>query len=421
MAETLTLTLTPAEGFDADPIDLGAIRSRFEELSQRRIHGVGSCDSSSSELGKSLEACAFEFQAKIKQIESENSDIAALGSGDLDAYVERMKKEISSVEEENSKISAEISGLTDMADRDLAQLDGDLEALACSLKFIDSGALGSLQSGLPDGRLVPGDLCESQVDYKFEALELDQQIEKSKSNVNVLQSLDYALKRVEAIGQVEYMLSEVKIIEFEHNCIRLFVKMSIPTSDGLVLGRKLDCAIEPCISDHELLIEVMDQTMELKSVEIFPDDVYIEGLIDMVKSSRDFISSITSSLGWFVRQVQHRILLCNLRRLLVKDANKSRHSFEYSDRDETVTAHLVGGIDAFIKISLDWPLSSSGLKLISIKSSDKQSKSISLSFLCKVKELSNSLDLQTRLHLVRFVDAIEEILVREMQSELHSK
>lgn len=62
-----------------------------------------------------------------------------------------------------------------------------------------------------------------------------------------------------------------------------------------------------------------------------------------------------------------------------------RHSFEYSDRDETVTAHLVGGIDAFIKISLDWPLSSSGLKLISIKSSDKQSKSISLSFLCKVK------------------------------------
>lgn len=81
-----------------------------------------------------------------------------------DAYVERMKKEISSVEEENSKISAEISGLTDMADRgnnssllcyipcsswhfsyhwlfctDLAQLDGDLEALACSLKFIDSG------------------------------------------------------------------------------------------------------------------------------------------------------------------------------------------------------------------------------------------------------------------------------------------
>ncbi|OAY84283.1 hypothetical protein ACMD2_10034, partial [Ananas comosus] len=118
---------------------VSGFQSRFEELSQRRIHGVGSCDSSSSELGKSLEACAFEFQAKIKQIESENSDIAALGSGDLDAYVERMKKEISSVEEENSKISAEISGLTDMADRDLAQLDGDLEALACSLKFIDSG------------------------------------------------------------------------------------------------------------------------------------------------------------------------------------------------------------------------------------------------------------------------------------------
>lgn len=62
-----------------------------------------------------------------------------------------------------------------------------------------------------------------------------------------------------------------------------------------------------------------------------------------------------------------------------------RHSFECSDGDESITAHLVGGIDAFIKIPQSWPMSDSGLKLVSIKNSNIQSKSISLSFLYKIK------------------------------------
>lgn len=50
-----------------------------------------------------------------------------------------------------------------------------------------------------------------------------------------------------------------------------------------------------------------------------------------------------------------------------------------------IVAHLLGGVDAFLKVSQGWPLSNSPLKLISLKSSDHQSKQISLSFFCKVE------------------------------------
>lgn len=55
------------------------------------------------------------------------------------------------------------------------------------------------------------------------------------------------------------------------------------------------------------------------------------------------------------------------------------------DRDEIIVAHMVGGVDAFIKVCQGWPVSNNALKLKSLKSSDQQSKGISLSFLCKVE------------------------------------
>jgi len=65
-------------------------------------------------------------------------------------------------------------------------------------------------------------------------------------------------------------------------------------------------------------------------------------------------------------------------------SSRCRHSFEYLDRVETIVAHMVGGVDAFIKFPQGWPVLSSPLKLISLKSSD-HSKEISLTFLCKVE------------------------------------
>jgi len=53
------------------------------------------------------------------------------------------------------------------------------------------------------------------------------------------------------------------------------------------------------------------------------------------------------------------------------------------DKDETIVAHLIRGIDAYIKLSHGWPIFGSPLKLISIKGSDILKKSSS--FLCEVE------------------------------------
>lgn len=62
----------------------------------------------------------------------------------------------------------------------------------------------------------------------------------------------------------------------------------------------------------------------------------------------------------------------------------NRHSFDYVEREETIVAHMVGGIDAFVKLPQGWPLTCSGLTLMSLKSSSQYSQQISLTLLCKV-------------------------------------
>lgn len=61
-----------------------------------------------------------------------------------------------------------------------------------------------------------------------------------------------------------------------------------------------------------------------------------------------------------------------------------RYSLEYLDKDKTIVVHMAGGIDAYIKLSLGWPIFVSPLKLICIKGSDDL-KRTSLSFHCKVE------------------------------------
>ncbi|ESR34183.1 hypothetical protein CICLE_v10005758mg [Citrus x clementina] len=166
----------------------------------------------------------------------------------------------------------------------------------------------------------------------------------------------------------------------------------IPTLEESSFQHKIEDVIEPSEVNHELLIEVIDGTMEIKNVEMFPNDVHISDLVDAAKSFRQSGTQLdsletSSSLQWFIRNVQDRIILSTLRRFVVKTANKSRHLFEYFEGDEMIVAHLVGGVDAFIKPSQGWPLSNSPLKLISLKSSDHHSKGISLSFFCKVEQI----------------------------------
>ncbi|KAH7683125.1 hypothetical protein IHE45_05G162200 [Dioscorea alata] len=412
MAETLTL-----ESSEIESMDMETIRSRFNQLSGLRVGALdSSSDSSNFDSKKLLADCLLNFQRRTELIDSEAPNIAALRPEDLGDYIEQLKKELHSTQNENVKLSSDISTLTKSISADTAEFGAKLESLSFLLNVIDSQGQQLDDKDAPADMGIPGFIDEGamvlQEDHKFKILELSGQLEKSKSNLSTLEYLDFALKRVEAIGQIEELLSDVRVIDFEGNHIRLLLKTPIPSIDSFPLQYNSACSTEPSVVDHELMIEVSEKTIAPMNLEIFPADVYVDEIMHSAKSS-------SSYLGWLVRQVQKRILLCTIRRYLVRDANKSRYSFEYSDRDETITAHMVGGIDAFIKTSQGWPLSSGSLTLISMKSSDDRSRSISLSFLCKVKDLANSLDTQIRRKLTSFIDAIEEILVREMRSELH--
>ncbi|XP_039125663.1 uncharacterized protein LOC120261746 isoform X2 [Dioscorea cayenensis subsp. rotundata] len=412
MAETLTL-----ESSEIESMDMETIRSRFNQLSGLRAGALDFLsDSTNFDSKKLLEDCLLNFQRRMELIDSEAPNIAALRSEDLGDYIEQLKKELHSAQDENVKLCSGISTLTKAISADTAEFGANLESLSFLLNVIDSQGQQLDDKDPPADMGTLGFIDEGAIvlreDHKFKILELSGQLEKSKSNLSTLEYLDFALKRVEAIGQIEELLSDVRVIDFEGNHIRLLLKTPIPSIDSFPLQYNSACSTEPSVVDHELMIEVSEKTIAPMNLEIFPADVYVDEIMHSAKSS-------SSYLGWLVRQVQKRILICTIRRYLVRDANKSRYSFEYSDRDETITAHMVGGIDAFIKTSQGWPLSSGSLTLISMKSSDDRSRSISLSFLCKVKDLANSLDTQIRRKLTSFIDAIEEILVREMRSELH--
>uniref|UniRef100_A0A0E0DD98 Uncharacterized protein n=1 Tax=Oryza meridionalis TaxID=40149 RepID=A0A0E0DD98_9ORYZ len=420
MAETL------AEDAADAPLDAAAIRSRLERLalSRRGEEEVASAAAAAADAVRRLPSVEDVEPLQGLEFEAWASSAAPMES-DFDAFMEWLSKEISLAEEENRKLSVEISSVAETTLKDSIQLDADIAELESSLKKIDSEGLKHLEASHIAELSVSTDSCRDQIkfdkDYKYEVLELNQQLEKYENDLKLLENQKRfefptdicTISSAEAMWELESMLSEANVLDFKDNCLRVFLKEAVLTPECLMYGKESDCSVNSFVSDHELLIEV-GENMEPKKVQIFPDDTCVDILLDKLKASREIIS--TTSLGWIIRQFQHHIIINTLRRSLVKDANNSRHSFEYIDKDGTILAHLAGGIDAFIKISADWPLSSCGLKLISILSSRAQSADISLALLCKTKELANGLELQTRRHLVKFVDAIEDILFREMRS-----
>ncbi|XP_034686208.1 uncharacterized protein LOC117914829 isoform X3 [Vitis riparia] len=393
----------------AETLDLDTIRSRMSELNRIHTNYSHISDSNPLDPRNLFQEFSHHLQSRVNQILSQYSDVESLEADDLDAYLGHLKKELNLVESENAKISNEIEALTRTYVEDSNQLESDLEVLKHSVDFVASQGLKRAEAG-------------ALVDYSSSAE--DQLDSRTAHGDNNFEDLDYTFKRFEAIEKIEDALTGLKVIDFEGNCIRLSLSTFIPNLEGLLCEQKIEAVNEPSELNHELLIEVMDQSMELKNVEIFPNDVYLGEIIDAAKSSRKLFSHMSiletrSSLEWFVRKVQDKIILCALRQSIVKGANKSRHSLEYLDRDEIIVAHMVGGVDAFIKVCQGWPVSNNALKLKSLKSSDQQSKGISLSFLCKVEEMANSLDVSIRKNISSFVDAIEEILVQQMQSKLH--
>ncbi|XP_073146652.1 uncharacterized protein [Henckelia pumila] len=404
-------------------VDLNSLRSRILEL-----RNVSENPELSNQDEENMFNVIIELERKFSQAVSEcSSDVSSLANEDLDELLEQLKKELNAVEGENANTENEIIELLRRCVEDNDKLECELEKLGCSLDFMESQKLD--QEKQDEQTNVSHEAASKETlsnahDSSFEMLELNHLIEKNKTILKSLQALDSSIQRFEAVEKIEDALTGLRVIDFEGNHIRLSLKTHIPNLESVLCQQEIEGVIVPELN-HVLTIETMDGTFELKNVEVFPNDIYIGDIVDAARSFRLLhppfaVIRTRSSLEWFVRRVQDRISLSSLRRIVVKNAKKLRHSFEYLDKEDTVVAHMVGGIDAFIKLSQGWPTLNSTLELISLKSSSQQSKEISLAGLCIIVESANSMNASRRHNISSFVDGIEEILMKQMRTELQS-
>ncbi|CAL1354490.1 unnamed protein product [Linum trigynum] len=401
----------------SEPLDLKAIRSRISEL-EEVYRSFNDEDMVSSDSDKLMIDSALqpEFQSRVDQVLSGLSDDSFLGISDLDAYLEHLREELTAAEAESAKITSEIEAINRTNLQDSSQLERDLEELKCSLDRISSEDLPQAYDGARPAYSLHEDYQSNSLqtdhDEKFEIMKLESQIVESTAMLKSLQDLDSSVKRFDAFEQIENTFSVLEVIEIDGNCINLSVRTDFLKLEDVLCKQRIDDISELSEVVHKVLIEASSETMELKNVEIFPNDLFIGDIIgDANSSSHSFthgsLPGTSSLLQWFIMKLLDRIRDCNLRRLVATSASKSRHSFEYLDRDETIKAHLVGGVDAFIKVPSGWPLTSLPLKLTSLQSSN-QRKKISSSILCKIQEAANSLDSQIRHQLLSFADEIEQ-------------
>lgn len=403
---------------------LQEIHSRVKELEHRHRN----CrDESGESIPCGFEALAQDYalqlETKVKEIVEDYCHVDSMDVEESDAYLEYLRKELHSAEAESAQVSQEIERLSKSHAKDCTSLEADLEGLLLSIDFLTSQDVNKSKENLPSSSLM--EVCDVDYDAKFKMCELENQIEEKRVVLKSLEDLDSVRKRLDATEQIEDAFTGLRVLKFDENFITLQLRTCIPKLDGLLGQHDLVHTTEPSELIHELLIHLKDKTTEITKVEMLPNDVYIGDIIDAADPFRQIrlhsaLLDTRSSLQWLVAKVKERIISATLRKCMAKSSKTIRHTFEYYDKDETIVAHTAGGIDAFLKVSDGWPLLNSPLKLASLKNSENHSNGISLSLICKVEELANSLDLQTRQNLSSFMDAIEKILMQQSREELNS-
>ncbi|KAG2265977.1 hypothetical protein Bca52824_073056 [Brassica carinata] len=407
-----------------ESFDLQEIHSRVKELEYRHRNCI---DESGESIPCGFEALAQDYalqlETKVKEIVEDYCHVDSMDVEESDAYLEYLRKELHSAEAESAQVSQEIERLSKSHAKDCTSLEADLEGLLLSIDFLTSQDVNKSKENLPSSSLM--EVCDVDYDAKFKMCELENQIEEKRVVLKSLEDLDSVRKRLDATEQIEDAFTGLRVLKFDENFITLQLRTCIPKLDGLLGQHDLVHTTEPSELIHELLIHLKDKTTEITKVEMLPNDVYIGDIIDAADPFRQIrlhsaLLDTRSSLQWLVAKVKERIISATLRKCMAKSSKTIRHTFEYYDKDETIVAHTAGGIDAFLKVSDGWPLLNSPLKLASLKNSENHSNGISLSLICKVEELANSLDLQTRQNLSSFMDAIEKILMQQSREELNS-
>ncbi|MED6196893.1 hypothetical protein PIB30_051596 [Stylosanthes scabra] len=388
----------------AEAAEASALRSQIEEIQKLCIEE----ELDPSNAYPLLEECALHVQSRVDQALAESSDLAHLTEQDFDACMEHLKEELNKVEAESTNVAKEIEHLVENHNDDYNLLQAKLEQIKCSLDYVTSKDLEiEDNSEATDSSVLKDDhttLTVANLDTYLEYLQLETEVHVMKSVVESLEDLQCKFKWFDAFNQIEDALTGLKVLAFEDNCLRLSLRTYMPKLEGLSCLSRVQDTIDVSELNHELLIEVYEGTLKLKNVQVFPpNNIHVSDIVDNAKSLSK------SSLQSFITKVQDRIILSTLRSLVVKDANKSRHVFEYLDKDETIVAHIAGGVEAYIKLCHGWPLFASPLTLISVKGSDSL-RGTSLSFHANVEKLANSLDNDIRLNILSFADAVEKLL-----------
>ncbi|KAG4990053.1 hypothetical protein AAZX31_11G260100 [Glycine max] len=381
-------------------VESGELRSRIAEIQKL-------CNANDDELDN--DSALLHFKTALQQIDSDFSSMEI-----QDAYLHHLKEELNNLHLETAQVTNQIHLLSKTHNDDCILLEAKLGEIDCSLDYnVTSKYQKNTAEGIDSPMLADDclNLTVANLDKNLEQFELDNKIDEMKSVLNSLQNLQFTVKWFEVVEQIEDAFTGLKVLAFDENCIRLSLKTYMPTFEGISYLPRIEATVDAAELNYELLIEVFEGTMRLKNVQVFPNDIYVNDIVDTAK----LVSK--SSLQWFIQKVQDRIILSTLRHLVVKDANKSRYSLEYLDKDKTIVAHMAGGIDAYIKLSHGWPIFGSPLKLICIKGSDDL-KRTSLSFHCKVEKLANSLDTHIRQNISSFVDAVEKVLMEQLQLDL---
>uniref|UniRef100_A0A2N9EZ12 Uncharacterized protein n=1 Tax=Fagus sylvatica TaxID=28930 RepID=A0A2N9EZ12_FAGSY len=246
------------------PLDRHTIQSRIRELAELHASiGNDVPELTPSDSENLLKDFTLDLERKVNQIVSECSDVGSLGAEDFDTYYEQLKEELNTVEAESTKISNEIEILARTNVEDSIQLESGLERLECALDFFTSQGLEKVKA--PTYGEVEPNLMNEHVEHKLELLELEDQIESNKTTLKSLQDLDHLYRWFDTIEQIEDVLAGLKVIAFTENCIRLSLQTYVPKLEG---SQKIEDIIEPSVLNHELLIEVLEGTMVLKSVEV---------------------------------------------------------------------------------------------------------------------------------------------------------
>lgn len=97
-----------------------------------------------------------------------------------------------------------------------------------------------------------------------------------------LSSLHLSLSSLDVIEQVEDTIGGLKVIDVADNFIRLSLHTHIPNLEYFSSLQRLEGMIEPSELDHELLIEVLEGTMELKNAEV---SLYLVKVPQLVSSA----------------------------------------------------------------------------------------------------------------------------------------